>query len=149
MGLVSPIGSKIDFKRDPIFESAAWFFVIILKFIFTSNFEIEIYEKNSFTPKKLKQFFYDLYIKVIETVIITFWRTNSENSINKFDSEKFGNWSLNWSKCNANCQQYKSRKCLQAPCTKQSLYQFQKCPADKHPNIAKCQGNYILIIKSL
>ena len=43
--LVSPIGSKIDFKRDPIFESAIWVFVIILKFIFTLIFEIKIHEK--------------------------------------------------------------------------------------------------------
>ena len=42
---MSSIGSKIDFKGDPIFESAASFFVIILKFIFTSIFEIEIHEK--------------------------------------------------------------------------------------------------------
>ena len=41
---MSPIGSKIDFKRDPIFESAAWFFFIILKFIYTSIFEIKIHD---------------------------------------------------------------------------------------------------------
>ena len=52
VGLVSPIGSKIDFKGDPIFESAAWFFISILKIIFTSIFEIKIHEKNSLTPKK-------------------------------------------------------------------------------------------------
>ena len=40
MGLVSPIGSKIDFMGDPIFESAAWFYVIILKFILRPIFEI-------------------------------------------------------------------------------------------------------------
>ena len=33
MRLVSPIGSKIDFSGDPIFQSAARFFVIILKLI--------------------------------------------------------------------------------------------------------------------
>ena len=49
---MSPIGSKIDFKGDPIFELAARFFVIILKFIFTFIFEIKIHEKNSLTPKK-------------------------------------------------------------------------------------------------
>ena len=43
--LVSPIGAKKDFKGDSIFESAAWFFLIILKFIFTSIFEIKIHEK--------------------------------------------------------------------------------------------------------
>ena len=40
------------FWGDLIFESAAWFFVIILKFSFTSIFEIIIHEKNSLTPKK-------------------------------------------------------------------------------------------------
>ena len=47
------MGSKIDFKGDPILESAAWFFVIILKFIFTSIFEIEIHEKNFLDPEKI------------------------------------------------------------------------------------------------
>ena len=42
---MSPIGFKIDFKEDPIFESAARFFFIILKFISTSIFEIKIDEK--------------------------------------------------------------------------------------------------------
>ena len=37
----------------PIFETAAWFFVFILKFIFTSIFEIKIHEKNSLTPEKI------------------------------------------------------------------------------------------------
>ena len=37
---------KSILRGDPIFESAAWFLVIILKFIFTSIFEIEIYEKS-------------------------------------------------------------------------------------------------------
>ena len=49
---MSPIGAKIDFKGDPIFESVAWFFVIILKFIFTSIFEIKIHDKQSLTVKK-------------------------------------------------------------------------------------------------
>ena len=48
---MSPIGSKIDLG-DPIFESAAVLFVIILKFIFTSIFEILIDEKNFMIPKK-------------------------------------------------------------------------------------------------
>ena len=49
---MSPIGSKIDFKGDPIFESTAWFFVIILKFISTSIFEIKIHEKKFLDTKK-------------------------------------------------------------------------------------------------
>ena len=42
----------IDFKGEPFFESAAWFLLIILKFIFTSIFVIKIHEKNSLTLKK-------------------------------------------------------------------------------------------------
>ena len=38
---------------DPVFESAAWFLVIILKFIFTPIFWIQIHEKNSLIPKKI------------------------------------------------------------------------------------------------
>ena len=52
MGLVSPIGSKIDFMGDPFFESAAWFFVLILKFILTPIFQIQIHENNSLTKKQ-------------------------------------------------------------------------------------------------
>ena len=51
-GLVSSIGLKIDFKGDPIFESAARFFVIILKFIFTSILKSKFIKKNSLIPKK-------------------------------------------------------------------------------------------------
>ena len=36
---------SLDLMGDPIFESAAWFLFIILKFIFTSFFEIRIHEK--------------------------------------------------------------------------------------------------------
>ena len=43
---------KSILRVEPIYESAAWFFVIILKFIFKSIFEIKIHEKNSLTPKK-------------------------------------------------------------------------------------------------
>ena len=43
---------KSILKLDPIFESAAWFFIIILKFIFRSIFEIKIHEKKSLTTKK-------------------------------------------------------------------------------------------------
>ena len=53
VGLVSPIGSKIDFKGDPIFESAAWFFVIILKLILTPIFEIKVHEKKFLDTKKI------------------------------------------------------------------------------------------------
>ena len=43
---------EIDFTRNPISASAAWFFVIILKFIFTAIFEIKNHVKNSLAPKK-------------------------------------------------------------------------------------------------
>ena len=52
LAVVQPLGFEIDFVRNPISGAAAWFFVIILKFIFTAIFEIKIYEKNSLTPKK-------------------------------------------------------------------------------------------------
>ena len=47
-GLVSSIGSKIDFKGDFIFN-----FIIILKFIFTSIFEIKIHKKKFLDTKKI------------------------------------------------------------------------------------------------
>ena len=42
VGMDSWVHSAIKsiLRGDPIFESSAWFFVIILKFIFTSIFEI-------------------------------------------------------------------------------------------------------------
>ena len=47
-----PTALKSIFWGDLIFESAVWFFVIILKFIFTPIFKIIMHEKNSLTPKK-------------------------------------------------------------------------------------------------
>ena len=58
MGLGSSIDSKIVFLGDLIFESVAWFYVIILNFIFTPIFEIKNHEKNSLTPKKFQKFFF-------------------------------------------------------------------------------------------
>ena len=46
MATAWPYGFKVDFVRNPISESAARFFVIILKFIFTLIYEIKISEKN-------------------------------------------------------------------------------------------------------
>ena len=43
---------KSILKADAIFYSAAWFFFIILKFIFTSIFEIKIHEKKFLDTKK-------------------------------------------------------------------------------------------------
>ena len=42
---------KSIFKGDPIVESAAWFFVIILKFIFKFIFEIKIHKKIPWNQK--------------------------------------------------------------------------------------------------
>ena len=52
---MSLIGFEIDYKGDPIFESTARFFVILLKFIFTFIFEIKIHEKK-FPDTKEKSF---------------------------------------------------------------------------------------------
>ena len=72
MGLVSPIGSKIDFSGDPIFQSAAWFFIIILKFIFSSIFEIQIHENKFLSTKKIlfskADFYKALHIKLVPKI---------------------------------------------------------------------------------
>ena len=55
VGLDSWVQSALKsiLRGDPIFESAAWFFIIILKFIFTSNFEIKINEEKLLDTKKI------------------------------------------------------------------------------------------------
>ena len=50
MGLVSQYGFKINFLENPIFGSAAYVFVITLKFIFTTILEIKI------SGKKIRSF---------------------------------------------------------------------------------------------
>ena len=52
MTVVQPFGSEITFVRNPIFGSAAWFFVIILKLIFTAIFEIKVHVKKFLGKKK-------------------------------------------------------------------------------------------------
>ena len=52
MAVAQPLDFEIDFARNPPIESAAWFFVIILKLIFTTIFEIENHVKNSLALKK-------------------------------------------------------------------------------------------------
>ena len=52
MAFARPLGFEIDFVRNPVSGSAAGFFVIILKFVFTPIFEIKVLKKNSLTPKK-------------------------------------------------------------------------------------------------
>ena len=44
---------KSILRGDPLFESSAWFFVIILKFIFTFIFEIKIHEKKFLDTEKI------------------------------------------------------------------------------------------------
>ena len=46
-----PLCLRIDFMRNPISESAARLFGIILKFIFTPIYDIKIFGKNFLTPK--------------------------------------------------------------------------------------------------
>ena len=45
MAVAQPNDFEIDFVRNPVSGSAAWFFVIMLKFILTLIFESEIHEK--------------------------------------------------------------------------------------------------------
>ena len=52
VAIAQPLGFEIDFVRNPILGSAVWFFVIILKFIFTAIFEIKNHLKNSLAPKQ-------------------------------------------------------------------------------------------------
>ena len=47
------LGSEVDFVRNPISGSAAWFFVFILKFILTYIFEIKIHAKIFLDTKKV------------------------------------------------------------------------------------------------
>ena len=62
MAVARPYGFEIDFVRNFISGSAAWFFLIILKFIFTPIFEIKIHEKNSLIPKKTFHYWWPIFI---------------------------------------------------------------------------------------
>ena len=53
MAVARPLGFEIDFVTYLISESAACFFVIILKFIFTSVFEIKVHGKKFLDTKKI------------------------------------------------------------------------------------------------
>ena len=53
MAVAQPLGFEIDFVRNPFSGSAAWFFVIILKFIFTAIFEIKNHVKKFLGTKKI------------------------------------------------------------------------------------------------
>ena len=52
MAVARPYGFEIDLVRNPISGSAASFFAVILKFIFTPNFKIKIHEKKFLHTKK-------------------------------------------------------------------------------------------------
>ena len=73
VGMVAarPYGFRNDFLRNPISESAAWFFVIILEFIFTPIFEINIHGKNSLTQKKF-HFRRSIFIVTLIAFIIAY-----------------------------------------------------------------------------
>ena len=53
MDIAQPLGFEIDFGRNPISGSAAWSFVIILKFIFKAIFEIKVHLKKFLGTKKI------------------------------------------------------------------------------------------------
>ena len=53
MANARPLGFEIAFVRNPISGPAAWFFVIILKLIFTPIFEIKVHEKKFLDTNKI------------------------------------------------------------------------------------------------
>ena len=87
MAVARPYGSEIDFVRDPISGSAAWFFVSILRFIFTPIFGIKIYEKKFLDTKKIslsKPDFHKLTfisIKLIKTLNEQSWAISDPASV--------------------------------------------------------------------
>ena len=52
MAVARPYGFGIDLVRNPIFGSAAWFFVIILKLIFKAIFKSKFMKKIPWREKK-------------------------------------------------------------------------------------------------
>ena len=52
MAAARPYGFRIDYVRNPISGSTVWFFLIILKSIFTIIFETKIHEKKFLDTKK-------------------------------------------------------------------------------------------------
>ena len=53
MAVARPYGFEIDFLRNPFSVSTSWFFVIILKVIFTPIFVIKIYAEKFFDTKRI------------------------------------------------------------------------------------------------
>ena len=52
MAFARPKGFKIDLETNPISGPASWIFVIILNFILTPIFEIEVHTKKFLDTKK-------------------------------------------------------------------------------------------------
>ena len=53
MTVARPYGFEIDIARNSIPGSAAWFIIIILKFILTLIFEIKIHEEKFLDTEKI------------------------------------------------------------------------------------------------
>ena len=52
MADAQPLDFEIDFAQNPTYRSAAWFFVIIVKFFFTAIFQIKNHIKKFLDTKK-------------------------------------------------------------------------------------------------
>ena len=73
MTVAQPLDFEIDFARNPFSGSAAWFFVIILKFIFTAIFELKNISVKKFLGTKKISFSKPDFYKPIDssTYLIT------------------------------------------------------------------------------
>ena len=85
MAVAQPSGIEIDFVRNPISGSAAWFFVIIIKFNFTAIFEIKIHVKKFLG---IKQFIFEA--RFSQTNI--YWQTVCFSAYDFFLNEIFISW---------------------------------------------------------
>ena len=65
MAVSRPYSFEIDFLGNPTSGSASWFFVIILKLIFSSIFEIKIHAKKFLDTKKIS-----FQIKFLSSIFI-------------------------------------------------------------------------------
>ena len=82
MAVAQPSDFEIDFARNTISGSAARFFVIIVKFIFTAIFEIKNYLKK-FLGTKINLFSKPDFYKSIDTSLIL-------PNLSDCNPEKFG-----------------------------------------------------------
>ena len=85
---MQPTGFKIDFVRNLISGSAEWFFIIILKFILTSTFEIKIYKKIPWHEKKL--IFEGVYRQRIHYLTLTAWEKKLWGHVWTIPGSNFG-----------------------------------------------------------